>query len=104
MIDLSSAQLAEVQAILAKEAPECEVWVFGSRVHGTPKTYSDLDLAVIGPKPLGVNRMGRLREAFTHSDLSIRVDVLDWHAVPESFRAHITRNHAVLIAPPAVSR
>ena len=43
MIDLSVNQLAIVQKILAKQLPTTKVWVFGSRIKGTTKPYSDLD-------------------------------------------------------------
>lgn len=47
MIDLSVNQLAIVQEILAKQLPTTKVWVFGSRIKGTAKHYSDLDLVLL---------------------------------------------------------
>jgi predicted nucleotidyltransferase len=96
MIDLSPPQLAAVRAIVDRQLPGCEVRVFGSRVRGTAKPHSDLDLAIVGSAPLGINRLGRLREAFMESDLPMRVDLLDWHAIPESFRRQITGHYEVL--------
>ena len=96
MIDLSSSHLAEVCAIVERELPDCEVRVFGSRVRGTAKPHSDLDLAIVGAAPLGINRLGRLREAFMESDLPMRVDLLDWHASPDSFRRQIAGQCEVL--------
>lgn len=101
MIDLDARHLATVQAILARRVPECEVRAFGSRVNGTAKPYSDLDLAVIGPAPLPGDRLAALREALSESDLSIRVDVLDWHVIPENFRQIIAARFEVLQAPPS---
>jgi uncharacterized protein len=105
MIDLSPPQLAEVRAIVGRQLPDCEVRVFGSRVRGTAKPHSDLDLVIVGAAPLGINRLGCLREAFMESDLPMRVDLLDWHAIPESFRRQITGHYEVLHpgpgAPPA---
>jgi predicted nucleotidyltransferase len=93
-----------VRQLLADLAPECEVRVFGSRVAGNAKPYSDLDIVLVGSGRIAPVRVSALREAFAESDLPIRVDVLDWHAIPESFRNTITARYAVLqngTAPPA---
>ena len=96
MIDLSPNHLATVERILTEQVPECEVRVFGSRATWTSKDYSDLDLAVVGEGPLDWKILGRLREAFEESDLPIRVDVLDWHSISESFRRAIEQGYVVV--------
>ena len=85
-IDLNPNHLATVKSILAEHVPECEVRAFGSRATWTAKDYSDLDLAVVGEEPLDWRTLGRLKEAFEESDLPMRVDVLDWHAVSDNFK------------------
>ncbi len=96
LIDLSPTYLATVERILADHVPECEVRAFGSRAAWTAKDYSDLDLAIIGTGPLDRRTLGRLKEAFEESRLPMRVDVLDWHTVPESFRNAIKRGYVVV--------
>ena len=96
MIDLSPEQLATVQRLLAARAPECEVRAFGSRVTGNAKPYSDLDIVLHGPTRLSLVRLAALREAFAESELSIRVDVIDWHAISENFRNIISAKCAML--------
>ena len=95
-IDLNPNHLATVKAILEEHVPECEVRAFGSRVTWTARDYSDLDLAVVGQRPLDWRTLGRLKEAFEESKLPMRVDVLDWHAISESFREVIQQDHMVL--------
>jgi predicted nucleotidyltransferase len=99
MIDLSPKHRETVKRILAEYVPESEVRVFGSRVAGTLKDYSDLDLAIVGPGELDSDVMMRLREAFEESDLPIRVDVLDWRAVSPSFREVIDKRYETLQIP-----
>ena len=101
MIDLNPNHLGTVKAILAEHVPECEVRAFGSRATWTAKDYSDLDLAILGQGPLDWTALGRLEEAFEESDLPMRVDVLDWHAISGSFREMIEREHVVLVDNPA---
>ena len=98
MIDLNPNHLGTVKAILAEHVPECEVRAFGSRATWTAKDYSDLDLAILGKGPLDWTTVGRLKEAFEESDLPMRVDVLDWHAISGGFREVIEREHLVLVA------
>ena len=95
-IDLSPAHLAIVERILAEHVPECEVRAFGSRATWTARDYSDLDLAVVGEGPLPWRTLSRLREAFEESRLAMRVDVLDWHDISQSFQQVIQRDYVVL--------
>ena len=95
-VDLNPNHLATVEAILAEHVPECEVRAFGSRATWTARDYSDLDLAVVGEGPLDWRTLSRLKEAFEESDLPMRVDVLDWHAISQSFRKMIERDYAVV--------
>ncbi|HSA32132.1 MAG TPA: restriction endonuclease subunit S [bacterium] len=96
MIDLRPDYLDIVKKILAEQVPDCEVRAFGSRVTWTAKDYSDLDLVVVGDGKLESRRLAKLRTAFEESTLSIRVDVLDWHAIPESFKDIISQKYEVL--------
>ena len=95
-IDLNHNYLATVERILAEHVPECEVRAFGSRATWTAKDYSDLDLAVVGKGPLDRRTLGRLKESFEESNLPMRVDVLDWHTISESFQREIGRDYVVV--------
>ena len=96
MIDLPPAQLETVKRILSEYVPRCAVWVFGSRIRQAAKAWSDLDLAVVGEDRLEPQLFGNLKEAFEGSDLPIRVDVLDWHAISPEFQAVIKKGYEVL--------
>ena len=85
-----------VRGILAKHVPGFEIWAFGSRVTGTTKPYSDLDLAVISDTPLSLEVRTGLAEDFSESDLPWRVDVVDWAATSETFRKIIEQHKVVL--------
>ena len=95
-IDLNPNYLAIVERILAEHVPECEVRAFGSRANWTAKDYSDLDLAVVGDGLLDWRTLADLKEAFEESDLPMRVDVLDWYDISESFQRIIERRYVVL--------
>lgn len=96
MIDLNPKHLKTIQYILAEYIPAYEVRAFGSRVKWTAKDYSDLDLVVVGSKPLSLRQRGQLAEAFEESNLPIRVDVLDWQSISEGFKKVIAEQYEVI--------
>jgi len=96
MIDLQPDHLALIQTILAQHVPHAEVRAFGSRITGTARDYSDLDLVVVGREKIDRKILHRLEEAFVESDLPFRVDVLDWHRISDSFRQVIGEAYGVI--------
>ena len=60
MIDLNPKHLKTIQYILAEYIPTYEVRAYGSRVKWTAKDYSDLDLVIVGNKPLSLRQRGQL--------------------------------------------
>jgi type I restriction enzyme S subunit len=95
-IDISPKDLVIVRAILSHYVPEYEVRAFGSRVAWTAKENSDLDLAVMTDKPLKATLFVDLKDAFTDSDLSIKVDVVDWAKTGANFRKIIEGKYVVV--------
>ena len=86
MLDLSPEQLRITRKILQDRVPGQPVWVFGSRVTGKARKYSDLDLAIGGEKPLPFVLLAELAHDFSESDLDFRVDIVDWASVNEAFK------------------
>jgi predicted nucleotidyltransferase len=95
-IDLRPRDLESVLRILAEHVPDREVWAFGSRVGGSAKEFSDLDLAVRGDEPIPAAVLADVREAFRESDLPFKVDVVDWATTQDHFRRIIERQYVVL--------
>ena len=104
MVELSPQQARIVDGILSALASDCEVSVFGSRAMGTAKPWSDLDLLVRGNAELSMKRVWKFQEAFEDSDLRFRVDVVDWHAITDTFRNRILPQVVVIWPPLVVQR
>ena len=96
MINLSPDLVKQVMVIIEQYAPNAAVWAFGSRVSGTARDHSDLDLVVIDEQKLPQKTYYRLQEAFQESELPIRVDVLDWHRITPAFQQNIKKQYAVI--------
>jgi uncharacterized protein len=94
-LQLEPEHLSMVQAILADHLPQARVLAFGSRAAGTPRKYSDLDLAISQPEPLTLHTISCLKIVFEDSDLPICVDVIDWNQADSEFKAMVTRQGMV---------
>jgi len=95
-IDLRSVDLEIVLEVLRDFVPEFEVRAFGSRVRGTARRTSDLDLAIMTEARLPLSRLADLREAFSESALPFKVDLVDWATTEERFRKIIEQGCEVL--------
>ncbi len=96
MLHLTTAQLEIVRHILHTHVPHARVVAFGSRAHGTPKPFSDLDLAVYSAEPLQLSTISKLRDAFSDSNLTFRVDLVDMSTVSDEFQDVIKSRNEVI--------
>lgn len=96
MIDIKEEYLTEIRRILAKHVSDCEVRVFGSRIEGKAREFSDLDLVLVGGEKLNWRKVERLKDAFASSNLPMTIDIIDWHAISNEFRAIIENHYEVI--------
>ena len=95
-ITLTQHDWSELRRVLARYLPEFTVWAFGSRITDAAKTFSDLDLVIVTERPMTLEVMATIKEAFDESDLTIRVDVVDWAATNAAFREIIQQRYVVI--------
>ena len=95
-INITPTQRQLLGELLNKFLPNTQVWAFGSRVKGTSRPDSDLDLVVFA-KPDQISSVNALKETFDESSLPFSIDVLIWDQISESFRKNILELYAVLI-------
>lgn len=85
-IDLNAEYLTTIKRILqAHLPPHAKTWVFGSRVLGTAKKFSDIDLLIDLGKPIPLDILAQLSTEFEESDLPYKVDVADAQSISPSF-------------------
>ncbi len=96
-IDLPRDYTRLVLDILRAHLPRrTRVWVFGSRATGRARRYSDLDLAIDAGRPLTLDEIAGLAEAFSDSDLPYRVDLVDWQDIDDRWRETIAAERVAL--------
>ena len=98
-LDLSPEQQRILQKILERHVPNREVRAFGSRVTGTARKQSDLDLCIMEDASLPLDELAKLQEAFDDSDLPFQVDIVDWASTSTSFRRIIRAQWVVVRTP-----
>ncbi len=75
-----------VLSILKRFVPHLTVLVIGSRIHENAKETSDIDLVLMNEKPLTIDVLSSLHNAFSDSTLPMKVDIVEWATTAESFR------------------
>jgi predicted nucleotidyltransferase len=94
-IDLAPAHDALLRALLQHHVPGLAVWAYGSRVRGTARPHSDLDLAVFAPADQW-RVVAELREASDESNLPFLLDPHRWDDLPPDLQAQIRECHVVI--------
>jgi len=82
-----------ILGILNSYASDCEVLIFGSRLDGNHKPFSDLDLAFICKYELELDRTSKLEYEFSKSDLPYRVDIVNYKKSSKKFKEIIDENN-----------
>ena len=72
-------------------------YAFGSRVHGTHKPLSDLDLCFKDTIPL--HEITEIRGAFEDSNLAFTVDIVNWNECSDEFKSSIVSDLYELTPP-----
>lgn len=100
MLDLQDEHLAVLRSCLRLHLPAgARAFAFGSRVDGSARRYSDLDVALIWDRPLDLDTMAVPSEALSESDLPFKVDLLDATLIDVTFRARIADAWVPLLEP-----
>ncbi len=88
MLQLTAEERALLERLLREYLPGVKVWAYGSRVLGTARPNSDLDLVVFAREDQRI-AVGELRDALAESDLPFKVDLHIWDDLPETFHRQI---------------
>lgn len=94
-VDIPPADRELLLRLLRQYLPGITVWAYGSRVSGTARSSSDLDLAVFAPADKK-REFYDLAEALEDSSLTFQVDLRRWDDIEEDFKKIVSRHYGVL--------
>ena len=85
---MADFNLDEFKKIVFKhiDPKSARVFIFGSRAIGNNLKFSDIDLGILGSKPLPTKNYINLVQAFEDSDIPYRTDVVDFTSVSDKFK------------------
>jgi len=95
-LDINPSDKVILFSLLEHYLPQTTVWAYGSRVSRRALPCSDLDLVVFSSAEQK-HRISSLKEALEESNLSFRVDILEWDSLPDNFKAGITGSPVAVI-------
>ena len=85
MIDLEEKYIEFVKNIISRYLKEYKLYLFGSRVKGTARKFSDIDLA-IQSKYMTRQIKDKLQVEFENSTLPYEVDIVDLNNILDDFK------------------
>ncbi|MDR0911879.1 MAG: nucleotidyltransferase domain-containing protein [Methanobrevibacter sp.] len=91
-MNITDNEMNIILKILNFYIDSCEVFVFGSRLNGDNKPFSDLDLVFKCKKDLKFKDLSEIEYAFSESDLPYQVDIVDYNSASENFQKIIDDN------------
>lgn len=87
MNSYSQKYLNQIKEIIFSiiDKKEYKVFLFGSRTTNKYKRYSDVDIGILGNKPIG-NAYYKIINKIEESDIPYKVDIVDFALVDEKFK------------------
>lgn len=75
--------------VLTALFPDAKIYLFGSRARDTESEFSDVDIAVDAGQKMGLRSIGEARDVMEALYIPYKVDVVDFHRIPEAMRKEI---------------
>ena len=63
-----------------------KAFIFGSRAQGTSRSYSDVDLGILGKDKLPTSKIASIKNELEDTNLPYRVDLIDFTTVTDKFK------------------
>ncbi len=91
-MNLNETHLLRLKAILSTF--DYSFFAFGSRVHGHPHLFSDIDLFFIESIPETI--LLQIEEALECSDIPYHIDITDFNRCDRKFQSIMLKNHLII--------
>jgi predicted nucleotidyltransferase len=90
-IALTTGQIEAIVETVNELLPKATVCIFGSRVTGQAKKYSDVDIAVDNEAPIELKILDQIKELLGEK-LPYLVDLVDMQSISEDFKKVVERD------------
>ena len=69
-----------------------DIFFFGSRVNGSFRKESDIDVLLKGIAPIDLGILSLVKEELEESDIPFKVDILDYHRCSKKMLKNISKS------------
>lgn len=92
-VDLAERHLNLLRDLLKKYYPNKQVWIYGSRVKGTAKNTSDIDLVIFDSLD---TQYYTLKDTLDESDIPFLIQIMRWEYLPQDFKDTILDRYYIV--------
>ena len=84
-LDLESRYVDFIKTLVQSELKNTEIFIFGSRVQGKAREYSDVDIALKSSAEIPFEKILLLKAKFSDSTFPYEVDIVDLNTLDKNF-------------------
>lgn len=92
IVGIRGEDIKMIKGITALIRPDAKLYAFGSRVNGSAKKESDLDIILKANDKIPLTDIINIKELLKASPIIFSVDIMDWHGLGEGFRNAIQKD------------
>ena len=92
MIDLENKYIEFIKNTINNVLTDVEIYIFGSRVQGVAKKYSDVDIALKSSEKIEFSDILRIKSLFEDSTFPYKVDIVDLDSIKPEFLSIIEKD------------
>ena len=85
-MDRIEKKIKEIILESIDDGKKYRLFIFGSRVSGQSRKYSDYDIGIEGKEVIPFAMLAKIKIALNDSELPYKIDVVDFSAVSKKFR------------------
>ena len=89
MTGIDKKDQTKIIRVIEALIPEAKIYLFGSRARSTHQDRADIDIAIDAGKRLERVDVGEIRDMLNESNISLKIDVVDLHNIPEEMKTAI---------------
>lgn len=84
-LDLESKYVDFIKSLVRSVLKNADIFIFGSRVQGKAKEYSDVDIALKSAEEIPFEKILILKAKFSESTFPYKVDIVDLNSLDKNF-------------------
>ena len=85
MLDLDVKYIKFIKDIIHRILPEAHIFIYGSRVQGVAREYSDVDIALKCAEKVKFTDLLKIKSIFQNSTFPYKVDLVDLNDLKPEF-------------------